>query len=583
MVLNGVTEGAPILAYFLKKTNLKKGVYLQIYESFYDPRKKGTAHKSYKALGYVDDLMASGIPNPIEYYSDVVAQMNIEAKRVKEDKKTRKIAASPEKHLGYFLLHNIYNGLCVSNYLDLMQSVRDFRFKLSHLLEALIYSRVIDPCSKSRTCHDIFPKLYESYGLTYDQILDGIEYMGLEYEKIIEIFNHQVNLKYLMDTSTTYFDCTNFYFEIDKEDEFRRKGSSKENRHDPIIGLGLLLDADQIPIAMKLYPGNESEKPIVRDVINELKTRNQITGKTVQVADKGLNCTNNIINALRNKDGYLFSKSVKQLPEVEKTWVLLQNGYKSVTDRKGTLLYKIKECVDEFPYTYIDEAGKKRTVKLKEKRVVTYNPKLAEKKRYEINRLVEKAKKLRASQAKRSEFGECSKYVTFGVADAKGKALDGKVRVNINQDAVNKDLELAGYNLLVTSETKMKAQDMYTTYHNLWRIEDSFKVMKSYLDARPVYLQKIASIHGHFLVCYLSVLLLRLLQFKILKSKYCTEELIRFIREFRVVKLEQNKYVNITASSGLIKNLADELGLPLTNYFLSESQIKRVLNHKFPI
>ena len=334
---------------------------------------------------------------------------------------------------------------------------------------------------------------------------------------------------------------------------------------------------------MKLYPGNESEKPVIRDVINELKTRNQITGKTVQVADKGLNCTNNIINALRNKDGYLFSKSVKQLPEVEKTWVLLQNGYKSVTDREGTLLYKIKECVDEFPYTYIDEAGKKRTVKLKEKRVVTYNPKLAEKKRFEINRLVEKARKLRASQAKRSEFGECSKYVTFGVADAKGKALDGKVRVNINQDAVNKDLELAGYNLLVTSETKMKAQDMYTTYHNLWRIEESFKVMKSYLDARPVYLQKIASIHGHFLVCYLSVLLLRLLQFKILKSKYCTEELIRFIREFRVVKLEQNKYVNITASSGLIKNLADELGLPLTNYFLSESQIKRVLNHKFPI
>jgi transposase len=186
--------------------------------------------------------------------------------------------------------------------------------------------------------------------------------MGNEYEKIIEIFNHQVNIKYPLDTSTTYFDCTNFYFEIDKEDEFRKKGPSKENRHDPIIGLGLLLDANQIPIGMKLYPGNESEKPVIRDVIKELKDRNQISGKTVRVAGKGINCAENIIDALKNNDGYLFSKSVKQLPETEKTWVLLKDGYKKVTDSNGTLLYLIKECIDEFPYTYIDENGKKHTV-----------------------------------------------------------------------------------------------------------------------------------------------------------------------------------------------------------------------------
>jgi len=568
------------VAFFLKKTNLKRGVYLQIYESFYDRSKKGTAHKSYKAVGYVQDLIESGIPDPVAYYSEVVAQMNIEAKRIKEESKARQIAASPERHLGYFLLKNIYDDLHVSNYLDLMQSVRGFRFRLSDLMEALIYSRVVDPCSKSKTYHDILPKLSEFYGFSDDQILDGIEYMGNEYEKIIEIFNHQVNLKYPLDASTTYFDCTNFYFEIDREDEYRRKGPSKENRHDPIIGLGLLLDANQIPIGMKLYPGNESEKPVIRAVIKELKARNHISGRTVQVADKGLNCANNIIDALKNGDGYLFSKSVKQLPEIERTWVLLKSGYKQITDSDGTLLYEIKECIDEFPYTYTDENGKKHTVKLKEKRVVTYNPKLADKKKYEINKMVEKAKVLKASQAKKSEFGECSKYVIFGCADPKGNAIDGKVKVTINRDAVNRDLEMAGYNLLVTSETKMKADDIYDTYHNLWRIEESFKMMKSYLDARPVYLQKIASIHGHFLVCYLSVLLIRLLQFKVLKNKYGTESLINFIREFRVVKLEQDKYVNITASSELIKSLAVELGLPITNYFLNDSQIKKMLNHK---
>jgi transposase len=566
------------MAYFLKKSNLKKGVYLQIYESYYNPDKKETSHRSYKALGYVHELINSSIPDPIAYYSDIVAQMNEDVKRIKEENKNKQISESPENYLGYFLLKSIYDHLRVSNYLNLMQSVKGFRFWISDLMEALIYSRVVNPCSKNRTCHDVIPKLYESYGLSYDQILDGVEYMGNEYEKIIEIFNHQVNLKYHFDT---YFDCTNFYFEIDREDNYRKKGPSKENRKDPIIGLGLLLDTNQIPIGMKLYPGNESEKPIIRDVIRELKERNQITGKTVQVADKGLNCSENIINAIKNKDGYIFSKSVKQLPETEVTWILLNDGYKKVTDNDGKILYLIKECIDEFPYTYTDENGKKHIVRLKEKRVVTYNPKLAEKKKYEINKLVEKAKILKTSQAKKSEFGESSKYVTFSSIDQKGITTKGKVRVDINQKAIEKDLKLAGFNLLVTSELKMKADDIYNTYHNLWRIEESFKVMKSYLDARPVYLQKIESIHGHFLICYLTILLIRILQFNVLKNKYCTEKIIKFIREFRVVKIENNKYVNITSASKFIKILANDLKLPITNYFLDESQIKMMLNYRF--
>lgn len=568
------------MAYFLKKTNLKKGLYLQIYESFYNPQKKNTSHKCIKTLGYTQDLISTDIPDPVTHYEQVVVQMNEDIKRVKEENAVRKISASPERYVGYFPLQNIYSGLNVGNYLDLMQSVRSFRFRVSDLMEALIYSRVIDPCSKLRTCHDILPKLYDQYKLTYDQILDGVEYIGNEYEKIIEIFNHQVHHKYSLVTSETYFDCTNFYFEIDKEDEFRRKGPSKENRKDPIIGLGLLLDANQIPIGMKLYPGNESEKPVIREVIEGLKERNQISGRTVQVADKGLNCGNNVINAVKNKDGYIFSKSVKQLPEVEQTWVLLDNGYKNVFDESGTLRYKIKECVDEFPYTYTHEDGQKSVVRLREKRVVTFNPELARKKRLEIGKMVDKAKRMTAYQAKKGEYGESGRYVSFNVANKKGKGVKGKVKVSINQDAIDRDLKLAGYNLLVTSEVKMKAGDIYGTYRNLWRIEESFRVMKSYLDSRPVYLQKIASIHGHFLICYLSVLLLRLLQFRVLKGKYSTEGLIGFIREFRVVKSDRNKYVNLLASSRFIKNLAKELDLPIINYYLSESQLKKMLNSK---
>jgi len=145
----------------------------------------------------------------------------------------------------------------------------------------------------------------------------------------------------------------------------------------------------------------------------------------------------------------------------------------------------------------------------------------------------------------------------------------------LNKDAIEEDLKLAGYNLLVTSEIKMDKQEIYATYHNLWRIEESFKVMKSYLDARPVYLQKINSIYGHFLICYIAVLLLRILQFHIFDNRFCTEKIIDFIKKFRVVEMQHDKYINITPSSEFIKKLSDELGLPLTNYFLDGSQNKK--------
>ena len=158
------------------------------------------------------------------------------------------------------------------------------------MLSSLVYARSVNPCSKNKTFHDVLPNLYHSYNFSYDQLLDGLSFVGINYEKFIELFTTQVKSFYGIDTSKTYFDCTNFYFEIDKQDDFRRKGPSKENRKDPIVGLGLLLDSHQIPIGMKMYPGNESEKPVLRDVIKHLKKQSNITGKTIHVADKGLMC-----------------------------------------------------------------------------------------------------------------------------------------------------------------------------------------------------------------------------------------------------------------------------------------------------
>lgn len=570
------------MAYFLKKTNNKKGTYLQIYESYYDPERKGGAHRSYKPIGYVHELQAGGIDDPIAFYGEEVRKLNQEYKERKQAEKTRQISdESPERLLGYFPLKNLNDSLGCKKYIDLMQTAADFRFNVFDMLSSLIYARLVHPCSKSRTYDEVIPKLFERHDFSLDQLYSGLGYIGSEYEKVIEIYNHQVSQKYKFDTSHTYFDCTNFYFEIDKEDDFRLKGPSKENKKEPIVGLGLLLDANQIPIGMKMYPGNESEKPVLRNIIDDLKQRNHISGRTIHVADKGLNCFNNILHALKAGDGYIFSKSVKTLPETEKTWVLLQDGYVDVKNKKGEVLYRIKECVDDFPYTYTDADGHKKTLKLSEKRIVTFNSKLAEKQRYEINRQVEKAKKLKACEAKRSEYGDSAKYVTFISADKKGQKTDGKIKVEINEKAIENAKALAGYNMIVTSEIRMGASEIYAAYHNLWRIEESFRVMKSQLDARPVYLQKRDTITGHFLICYLAVLLIRLFQIHILNDSFGTEEIFDFMHDFRVAKVSERKYINLARSAAFIKELSAKTSLPLTSYFLGKEDINKMLSHRF--
>lgn len=559
------------MAYFIKKSknNKNKRTYLSIYESYYDSKKKDTAHKSYKSLGSIEALIEKGIEDPIAYYQKEVDELNW----ARQEENTRKISdKAPILHLGYFPLKSIMEKLQVKKFVNLFHLTNEFQFNLYELLSSLVFARCVHPCSKRKTFHEVLPYLYDFYGYSYNQLLNGLGFLGNNYEKFVEIFSVQVENVFKLDTSKTYFDCTNFYFEIDREDDFRRRGPSKENRKDPIIGLGLLLDHNQIPIGMKMYPGNASEKPILRDVLDNLKRQNNISGRTIHVADKGLNCAQNIAFSKQNGDGYLFSKSVKGLPEKEKVWVLLEQDFKEVKDNKGKVLYFYKSCIDKFPYT-IEHNGKSKTIELTEKRLLTYNPTLASKKRYEINKMVDKARTLTLSKAKKDEYGEAGKYVNF--TDNKGK----KAIVSMNEKAIDKDLKFAGYNLLITSEIEMTDKDMYDTYHNLWIIEESFKIMKSDLDARPAFCQKEETIKGHFLICYLVVLLERLFQIKILENKYSSSELFKFLKDFKATKGEK-KYINTTTNSDLIEELTKRFKLPLTNYYLTETEIKSIFDFK---
>jgi len=571
------------MAYFLKKSVTNKGIYLQIYESYRNKEKKQTAHKAYKSIGYVDDLKSDKIPDPIAYYQNVVKKMNEKRKKEIEESKIKQIEDDPTKNLGYFLVKSVFNTLKVESHLNLLARIADKPYDLNEVITSLVSARVVSPCSKIKTMEEVIPSFLEPAHFSSNQLYDSIlPFIGDEYERILEIINHAFNKKYGRKTDNVFFDGTNYYFEIDREKDDKRKGPSKENRTDPIISMGLLLDEEQIPLAMKMFPGNESEKPVMRNIITTMKEQNNIKGRTIQVADKGLNCTKNICEALKNGDGYIFSQSIKRLSDQEKKWVLLENDenkWLEVKDKDGTLLYKYKTCIDKFPYKVDNGTNRPTTINLTQKRIVTFNPKLAEKKRYEINKIIEKAKELNNSQAKRKEYGDAAKYVTFKAISNEGEVLDDTVvKATINQEKVNEDLKLAGYNLLVTSETKMRSEEIYKVYHRLWRIEETFRTLKSELDARPVYLQRQDSIYGHFLICYLAVFALRVLQIKEFKDEIHTNEIISFVRNLKVLKNGET-YINL-GSKDKIKKINDRLGLNLTNYFLTDKNIKKVLSFK---
>lgn len=568
------------MRYFVKKSKpSKKGLYLQIYKTNYVPG-KGNQNKSYKAIGYVSDLIASGIPDPVAYAQNLVDELNSNLPNRKE-MKIGDISSS--KNLGYFLIKSMIDYLDFDYILKLMSSNMKFHFNLSDFVRSMIYAQIVNPGSKHKAFEKVMPNIYGTESFSYDQILDTINYIGNDYQKFVELLNISIQKKWKRNTSNAYFDCTNYYFEIDLPKEDRQFGPSKEERHLPIIGQALLLDEDQIPIGMSLYPGNESEKPKIRESIENLKQRFDIDSRIVQVADKGLNCARNIYAASKEaNDGYIFSKSVhgKNLSKQEKQWVLLENEnniWNEVKDSNGKLIYKYKECIDTFKYKFTNEEGKCVEFDVKEKRVVSYNPSLARKQKAQIQKQIDKAISISSlKQASKEEYGDSIKYVNFTSIDKKGEVV--KSIPSLNQEKIDEDLSFAGYNLLVTSEINKSAQDIYNTYHGLWRIEESFRVMKTYLEARPVYLQNKESIYGHFTICYMALTILRLIELKVFNDELPIGQIIEFIRNYNITETLEGSFINNATQSNTLSIIQKRYGLSkLDNIQLRKKDVENIL------
>lgn len=574
------------MAYFLRKTRRKNGdIYYQIYDSYYSAEERKNKNRSVEKLGLLSSLRREGESD--SECEQRLRGMVSERERDRSGKQTKQIDDNDELvNYGYFLLEGMVRHLDIRKQIDLLTLGSRIRFSLSDVLFSLADARVIDPCSKWKTFAEVFPLMYEdpTKKISLSQMYSGVCFLGTVVQDVVDILNAAIDKRFGRSLDRVYFDCTNYYFEIDCESGIKRRGPSKENRTSPIVSMALLLDSDLIPYQMEIFPGNESEKPRLPRALDRIREEKGKESKIIQVADKGLNCAENIRKCGKN-DGYIFSKAPKMMADKDLEWMFDEKGWTDVMDKNGEVSYRYKSVTDVYDYEFKDENGKTVKFTKAEKRVATFNPSLRKKQAIELTRQYDKAmKKTASAQIKEAVGGKNAKMVSVDAVSKKtGEELeDAQIVLSGNKEKLEHDLKLAGYNILITSEVAMKESEIYDVYHKLWNIERTFRMMKTQLAARPAFASTDDGIRGHFLTCYTSIVLLRLLEKKVFSGQFTVEEIIEYIKKARAFRLSDNDYCNLLKrkDAAISEYIQKRTELPLLNKRLTDSKIKSFFNTK---
>ena len=574
------------MAYFLRKTRRKNGdIYYQIYDSYYSAEERKNKNRSVEKLGLLSSLRREGESD--SECEQRLRGMVSERERDRSGKQAKQIDDSDELvNYGYFLLEGMVRHLDIRKQIDLLTLGSRIRFSLSDVLFSLADARVIDPCSKWKTFAEVFPLMYEdpTKKISLSQMYSGVCFLGTVVQDVVDILNAAIDKRFGRSLDRVYFDCTNYYFEIDCESGIKRRGPSKENRTSPIVSMALLLDSDLIPYQMEIFPGNESEKPRLPRALDRIREEKGKESKIIQVADKGLNCAENIRKCGKN-DGYIFSKAPKMMADKDFEWMFDEKGWTDVMDKNGEVSYRYKSVTDVYDYEFKDENGKTVKFTKAEKRVATFNPSLRKKQAIELTRQYDKAmKKTASAQIKEAVGGKNAKMISVDAVSKKtGEELeDAQIVLSGNKEKLEHDLKLAGYNILITSEVAMKESEIYDVYHKLWNIERTFRMMKTQLAARPAFASTDDGIRGHFLTCYTSIVLLRLLEKKVFSGQFTVEEIIEYIKKARAFRLSDNDYCNLLKrkDAAISEYIQKRTELPLLNKRLTDSKIKSFFNTK---
>lgn len=451
------------------------------------------------------------------------------------------------KNIGHLFLQSVYNSLGIYDLLREIKSNSKIEYDLNGLTKLLVFGRILNPQSKKKTFENkdnyLFPITTSS---DINQVYRALDVLNENSKKIQNRMNTKIkNSSIGRNTELTYYDVTNYYFEtmygdndiydIDEDGEikkdekgkpiviesgFRKKGVSKENRKEPIVQMGLFIDNNGLPVSYKLFPGNTQDKTTFKNVLeNDVDEMN--LGRIVVVADNGMNTQENKYLIADKGNGYIVAKSVKKSWSSLRTWALDDDGYTKIKDSLGEVTFKYKSRINEIELTYKNEDGTKSKKKVKEKEIIYWSRKHYNKEVFQNKKFIEYLEsckenpdKLKDKQRKSQEFID-----VLDVDKKTGEIIKTEKLVVFLDEKLEKYKETMGFYSIVTSEIDADDQELINRYHGLSRIEDSFRIIKSDLEGRPIYVWTKEHINAHFLICFIALTIIRIIQFNILKHE----------------------------------------------------------------
>lgn len=542
-------------------------------------------HSTVKTLGSLDTLKKQ-YDDPIAHFKEVVKQMNEEEKLNKSPltltiDKNEEMTENTDnnKNFGYVALSKIYHELEIDKFIKAKFQSRNFsEYKINNIMKLLVFARALFPDSKKSTYEnkDIF---FENTNFSLQELYNALTYI-FPFKKQLQsyIYDH-IQEQYKPKNEAIYYDVTNYYFEIDDNDDFRKKGVSKEHRPNPIVQMGLFIDSLGLPICYDLFEGNTNDCLTLKPMVQELQ-KNYNVGKVIVVADKGLNTGNNIAYNKAIGNGYVMSLSVRGANKDLRDFVLTKEDYQYNQDK--TYKIKSRKCPREIIITKKDKNGK--TIKIKqnvdEQQVVFWSSDYARRAKAERQPAIDKAKDLIGNVQKYNKKNciGASKYVKHLVFDKNtGEIIEAKSQLSLDEDKIAEEEKLDGYYMIVSSEFDKTPNEIIDIYRGLWKIEETFRITKSELDARPVFVSTKEHIESHFLTCYLALVLSRVLQHK-LDKKYSVEKILESLGKCNCQNLEENIY-RFSFYDTVLKDIGNILNINFALKNRTLQDIKKILGN----
>lgn len=530
---------------YLKKTPQKSGrIYLSIVDGYYDKQKGYSKQVTLEKLGYLDDLEKQ-YDDPIAFFTERVQKLKKEKAEMKapisiEFSSQEKIEPNHiyRKNFGYSVLSKIYHELEIDKFLINRQRNAKMDFSTNNIMKLLVFSRLLSPASKKKTFEER-ERFFENTNYSLDDIYRCLSFFDKHSSALQVWINEQIKQRVGRDSSLVYYDVTNYYFEIDNTDELRKKGISKEHRPNPIVQMGLFIDTNGIPITYKLFPGNTNDCLTLRPNLSRIQKEYEL-GRIVVVADKGITTGDNIYYTLSGKHGYVFSMSIRGADKELKNYVLNEEGY----EWYGT---EYKRNSRLYPRTILVSAtnGKKMKKVVDEKQVIFYSEKYAKRAKGEREAAIAKARDLINNPAKynrATSYGAASYIKKISFDKETGEILSAQSLLELDLHKLQQEEALDGYYAIITSEYKETADRIIDIYRGLWRIEESFRITKSDLEARPVYVSRENHINAHFLTCFIALVVARVLEHK-LERKYHIGQILESLRKSECTHMKQNYYL----------------------------------------